>query len=149
QPVHALTHTGRSAHVKGVAYSPDGRWLASAALDARVFVRDAASGEERGTFPVSGFADRGVGWVAFARDSHALACAGGRDVRVRDPDRGTDLLAVQADARIRSLAISPDCRLVAAGDFPGKVTVWDVRTGRAHVTLPANGFPVLGLAFVP
>jgi WD40 repeat protein len=80
--LETLTLTGHSDGVVSVAFSPDGRRLASASRDGIVWVWDSATG--LGVLTLTGHS-QGVVSVAFSPDGWRLASAGaGGTVKVWD-----------------------------------------------------------------
>jgi WD40 repeat protein len=128
--------------IVGLAYSPDGRMLASASLDQAVKLWDVTSGRVRATF--RGHVDRGL-TVAFAPDGKLLATVGDNPERDRPgggPERsriGIQLWDIETgrltrtighpSGTIRSIVFSPDGARLAAIDDDAKVRIWDVITG--------------------
>lgn len=140
---------GPGGPVRSVAFSRDGRFLASGSQAGRVLLWDAVHRARLGP-PVSAHRDV-VQALAFSPDSRTLAsagfdgkvvlwdAAGGRtlgDLPVDDADR----------TRIWSVAFSPDGRTLAAGATrtvtPGRVRhaalVWDVEQRRSLGELPVT-----------
>jgi serine/threonine-protein kinase len=128
------------AHTAGVqclAFSPDGKTLASGGDDHCVRLWDTRTGKEA---PVSFRHAEAVTALAWSADGKRLASAGWDGgakgvVRVWDVPGGRQwkqfLLAertVPSDSRVRGLAFSPDGKLLAA--VGGPVRVWDLQGGR-------------------
>jgi WD40 repeat protein len=124
---------GIYAEVYAVAFSPDGRLLASAGRDHLVLVWDVETGAVR--HRLAGHQDE-VGSVAFSPDGRALASGGAdRVVRLWDVATGRPLrtLAGHRD-RVNALAFSPDGRMLASGSSD-----WTRLRGRDPLRLPGVG----------
>ena len=53
------------------------------------------------------------------------------------------------DGEVRSVALSPDGKTVAAGVRYGAVTMWDISSGRMRLHVPVHSGDVWALAFSP
>jgi len=140
-----LTLKGHAASVYAVAYSPNGKLLASASMDRTVKVWDAVTGQERFTLDrhtgpvfclafhphgrrlVSGGGDGAVRVWDLGTRQELLALFSPRRVRLGRTPRGLDLAALADAHRVRSVAFSPDGATLAGGLESGLVRVWESR----------------------
>jgi WD40 repeat protein len=156
-----LVLRGHDGPVNGIAFSPDGKHLASAGSDDRVKIWDAVTGEEQLTLRAGSIAATvlsrrkplaaKVHGVAYCPAGMRLAgaCADGK-VHVWDVATGKELLCFQAYTRaVRSLAYSPDgTHLATAGQEP-QVKIWDAATGKLVKTLPPGPVELYSVAYSP
>jgi WD40 repeat protein len=126
--------TGHTDAVDSVAFSPDGKTLASGSWDKSVRLWDVATRHQIG-FPLSGHTDA-VDSVAFSPDSKTLT-SGSSDNSVRLWDVATQHqigspLTGHIDA-VLSLAFSPDGKTLITGSKDNSVGLWSV----PHLADPA------------
>jgi eukaryotic-like serine/threonine-protein kinase len=145
--LHTLPHTG---NVLCAAYGPDGRLVASGGESKTVHVWHAATGRE--VLGLRGHPDQ-CGCAAFSPDGHRLLSAStDGTVRVWDATplregEGQNALAViEFGEEVRSLAVGPDGRAVAAAGS-ARVRVWSADTGRAIAEFDAHTTVVFCLAW--
>jgi WD40 repeat protein/uncharacterized caspase-like protein len=140
-----VLQTGHAMSVEGMAFSPDGKWLASGSLDNTVKLWEVATGREVRTFAGHTL---GVKVVAFSRDGRLLASGAIDDtVRLWDVDTGREARRLQGCGSVSALALSDDGRLLASGNMEKTVKLWDTATGHELRTLADHRGLITALAF--
>ncbi|MGE3853879.1 MAG: WD40 repeat domain-containing protein, partial [Planctomycetota bacterium] len=139
---------GHSAWVRSLAFSHDGRLLASGSLDGTARLWDVVSHRQ-----VAAITDHVavVHAVAFSPDGKLLATGSSdRTLRLRDMDAGRPVGApITWESGIAAMAFSPDGRHIVAGLFNGVVRVHDVLANRPVGQFTGHKSAVLGVAIAP
>jgi WD40 repeat protein len=159
------TLSGHDSRVGGLAISPDGRWLASAAAS-EVIIWEMATGRAHRRLPGHRLP---VFDVAFSPDGRWLGSVGcscdfaeplPAEVKLWDLHTGQVAAALEGGrARLSSaLAFSPNGRYLVCGGggyspagqhMPAWVMVWEIPSARVVQTLPAGVSYLRGLVFSP
>jgi WD40 repeat protein len=140
--------SGHIQIVKSLAFSPDGKILASASLDKTIKLWDTSTGNEIRT--LSGHTG-GVTGVAFSPDGLTVASASwDTTVILWDVHSGNLLQKFSGHTdRVNSVAFSPDGHLLASASDDGSVRLWDPQTGKLVRSLPEVSARVNSVAFSP
>jgi WD40 repeat protein len=138
--------TGDPVNLYSLAFSPDGRTLATGGSDRKVRLWDAADGRRLRT--LTGNTDEVVS-VAFSRDGRTVVAAG-KDGTLRfwDETGGPAWAASRAAATGGSIAFSPDGRILAVGYEDGTVRLYST-TGGPTRELTGHSLIVTTVAFSP
>jgi WD40 repeat protein len=135
---------GHSAPVSHIAFSPDGRWIASADHAGMVKLWEAQTGAPKGEMKA-----KGAEGLRFSPDSRLLAIIGGDAIILRDVAAGTELARFggHGEGTFGGLAFRPDGKR-AASAWGREVKLWEIPSGLEILTLPVldPGHQIQGIA---
>ncbi len=142
------TLVGHRGQVNCVAWSHDGRHIATGSADRTVRLWDAASGSEIRS--IAGH-NGAVASVAFSPDDRRVVTTGeDGTARVWDLATGRPLTVfAEHTSQVYSAEFSPDGRQIVSGSRDRTVRVWDAATGEQIAVLDAHQGPVTRVSFSP
>ncbi len=158
---------GHSAVIKGLAFTPDGKFLVSAGEDKLIRVWDWRAGQTVRTIrgEVGTGSDGKIYALALSADGRTLAVAGylgsytgkkpaaeedSNKIRIYDFNTGEIKAILKGHTNvINTLAFSPDGTRLVSGGFDKSAIVWDVASGRMLRVLLGHTAEVYAVGFTP
>ena len=146
----AQTLSGHSESVKSVAFSPDGRVLASVSSDRTIKLWEVKTGRKINSLPGYSDGDR-VRWAAFSPDGKVLASGGDdKTLKLWEVATGREINSLKGHSDWIIAAFSPDGKVLASGGGnDSTIKLWEVKTGREINTLSGHSSSVKSVAFSP
>ena len=140
-------------YIRSVAFSPDGKYLATGAEDNLIRLWSIAKKKVVRVF--SGH-EQDIYSLDFSADGRMLASGSGdRTARLWDMEQGKCLLSLKiddtlaTDAGITSVNLSPNGRFIAAASLDRTVRIWDVKSGNIVEKFDGHSDSVYSVAFTP
>jgi general transcriptional corepressor TUP1 len=151
QKVVALVDEGAERegdlYIRSVCFSPDGLYLATGAEDKIIRIWDILKKKIKNQFVGH---EQDIYSLDFSRDGTRLASGSGdRTARLWDMESGQNLLTLQIEDGVTTVAVSPDGKFLAAGSLDRHVRVWDTERGTLVERLEGHKDSVYSVAFSP
>jgi len=134
--------------VRWVAYSPDGKHLATAEHNGLARLRNPETGEI--VHELAGHED-GLDCVVFSPDSRTVATTSwDRTVKLWDVKTGELLKTFDGHPdKVYTAAISPSGKTLISGSNDGTIRIWDIENATTRLSITAHDTLVHNVAFAP
>jgi WD40 repeat protein len=131
--------------VTDLAFSPDGKRVASASKDQTIKLWDLDRGQELRT--ITGFTEEAA-QLLFSADGSLLAANSASTIKVWEVASGREELTLNGHAaRVNHVAFSPDGRRLASASDDGSVKLWTLAGPKQLLTFAGHTQPIVDLAF--
>src|SRR6266498_1842040 len=143
-----VVQTGHSNNVSSVAFSPDGKTLASGSWDNTIKLWEVATGHElRALTGHSSY----VTSVAFSPNGKILASGSwDKTIRFWNVVNGDELRLLEGHSgSVTAVAFSPDSKMLASASWDNTVKVWNVANGQEVHSFAGHTNYVNSVAFSP
>src|SRR6266487_2738638 len=142
-----FTYKGHAKNVTSVAWSPDGKRIASGSSDNTVQVWNASDGNHALTYTGH---SAGVWSVAWSPDGKRIVSCGNDGVQVWNASSGSHAFAYQGHSGwVDAVAWSPDGKWIASGSWDNTVQVWNASDGTHVFTYTGHSNVVDAVAWSP
>lgn len=134
-----LTFYGHISSVSSAVFTHDGSKVISGSNDGTIRVWNAKTGQELRSF--NGFQPSGVSAIAINKDGTRIASGNLSDkpTRLWDLNTGNEIRKFEGSLGDKTLAFSPNGKLLATGGSKQLIIVRDVQNGQVYKTLKHNG----------
>jgi len=146
QKPQVVVQTNHFSETWSVAFSPDGRLIASGSDDKTIKLWDIETGRQLRT--LWGHVDA-VWSIAFSPDGKKIISGSSdKTVKVWDVQTGRELESLTGHSKlVKTVAFSPNGRLIVSGSYDKTIKLWDVVGGRELKTFTGHANTVEAVAF--
>jgi WD40 repeat protein len=153
--------TVRHSELRALAFSPDGKFLASAGKDDKPTMVHGLAGDYPATVysvrlwnVATGILVRTIGTndtqfhdIAFMPDGQTVAASSGNPLKLFDVAGKAEPRGVSGKSTALRLAISPDGRTLAGETYEHTIRLWDISTGAEKISFPGHKESIYTLRF--
>ena len=142
-----LTLAGHSQYISSVAFSPDGKQLASGSNDKTVKLWNPFTGALKHILGPHG---KAINSVAFSPDGQLLASAFRMHINVWDTATGSLQRTIEGHSdNISIVAFSPDGKQIASGSYDYTIKLWNTASGALQQSRQSHLNVVTSVVFSP